>query len=102
MVGANIFVIFFAATWGPVMWVVLGEIFPNRIRTLALGLTAMVNWIFNFVVTLLFPILSAAVGLGFVYGGFAVFAALSFWFVKTKMPEVTGRELEDKNKLLKA
>ncbi len=102
LVGANVFVIFFAATWGPVMWVVLGEIFPNRIRSMALGLTAMVNWIFNFIVTLLFPILSAAVGLGYVYGGFALFAALSFWFVKTKMPDVSGRELEDKGKLLKA
>lgn len=102
LVGANLFVIFFAATWGPVMWVVLGEIFPNRIRSLALGLSAMVNWIFNFIVTLLFPILSAALGLGTVYAGFAVFALLSFWFVKTKMPEVSGRELEDKDKLVRA
>lgn len=99
--GANIFVIFFAATWGPVMWVVLGEIFPNRIRSLALGLSTMVNWIFNFLVTLLFPILSASIGLGFVYGGFAVFALVSFWFVKAKMPEVTGRELEDKDKVVR-
>ncbi|MFI5086446.1 MAG: sugar porter family MFS transporter [Actinomycetales bacterium] len=101
LVGANLFVIFFAATWGPVMWVVLGEIFPNRIRSLALGLSAMVNWIFNFIVTLLFPILSAAVGLGYVYGGFAVFALISFWFVKAKMPDVSGRELEDRDKLVR-
>jgi MFS family permease len=98
LVGANLFVVSFAATWGPVMWVVLGEIFPNRIRSLGLGLSALVNWIFNFIVTLLFPILSAAVGLGFVYGGFALFAALSFWFVRTRMPEVSGRELEDREK----
>jgi MFS transporter, SP family, sugar:H+ symporter len=98
LVGANLFVISFAATWGPIMWVVLGEIFPNRIRSLGLGLSALVNWIFNFIVTLLFPILSAAVGLGYVYGGFALFAALSFWFVRTRMPEVSGRELEDREK----
>jgi SP family sugar:H+ symporter-like MFS transporter len=98
LVGANLFVVSFAATWGPVMWVVLGEIFPNRIRSLGLGLSALVNWIFNFIVTLLFPILSAAVGLGYVYGGFALFAALSFWFVRTRMPEVSGRELEDREK----
>jgi MFS transporter, SP family, sugar:H+ symporter len=101
LVGANLFVIFFAATWGPVMWVVLGEIFPNKIRGLGLGIAAAFNWIFNFLVTLLFPIMSQAVGLGFVYAGFALFAALSFWFVKALLPEVKGLELEDKQKLVR-
>ncbi|MDJ0313591.1 sugar porter family MFS transporter [Arthrobacter sp. H35-D1] len=101
LVGANLFVIFFAATWGPVMWVVLGEVFPNKIRGLALGIATAFNWIFNFIVTLLFPIMSAAVGLGFVYAGFAFFAVLSFWFVKALLPEVSGLELEDKNKLIR-
>lgn len=99
LIGANVFVIFFAATWGPVMWVVLGEVFPNKMRGLALGLAAAFNWIFNFLVTLLFPVLSQAVGLGFVYAGFAFFAALSFWFVAALLPEVSRLELEDKNKL---
>lgn len=99
LVGANLFVIAFAATWGPVMWVVLGEVFPNKIRALGLGIATAFNWIFNFLVTLLFPVLSEAVGLGFVYAGFALFAALSFWFVKALLPEVTGLELEDKEKL---
>lgn len=99
LIGANLFVIFFAATWGPVMWVVLGEVFPNKIRGLGLGIAAACNWIFNFLVTLLFPIMSQAVGLGFVYAGFALFAALSFWFVRSALPEVTGLELEDKSKL---
>ncbi|WP_306418918.1 sugar porter family MFS transporter [Arthrobacter sp. GMC3] len=101
LIGANLFVIFFAATWGPVMWVVLGEIFPNKMRGLALGIATAFNWIFNFLVTLLFPILSQAVGLGLVYAGFALFAALSFWFVKALLPEIKGLELEDKNKLLR-
>ncbi|MFQ4150000.1 MFS transporter [Arthrobacter sp. LAPM80] len=92
---------FFAATWGPVMWVVLGEVFPNKIRGLALGIATAFNWIFNFIVTLLFPIMSAAVGLGYVYAGFAFFAVLSFWFVKALLPEINGLELEDKNKLLR-
>jgi SP family sugar:H+ symporter-like MFS transporter len=101
LVGANLFVIFFAATWGPVMWVVLGEMFPNKIRGLGLGIATAFNWIFNFLVTLLFPILSQAVGLGFVYAGFALFAALSFWFVKALLPEAKGLELEDKQKLVR-
>lgn len=99
LIGANLFVVFFAATWGPVMWVVLGEVFPNRIRGLGLGIATAFNWIFNFLVTLLFPILSQAVGLGWVYAGFALFAALSFWFVAALLPEVNGLELEDKTKL---
>ena len=99
LAGANLFVIFFAATWGPVMWVVLGEVFPNKIRGLGLGIATAFNWIFNFLVTLLFPIVSAAVGLGFVYAGFALFAGLSFWFVFALLPEVKGLELEDKGKL---
>lgn len=99
LIGANLFVVFFAATWGPVMWVVLGEIFPNRIRGLGLGIAAAFNWIFNFLVTLLFPVMSEAVGLGFVYAGFAFFAILSFWFVFALLPEVKGLELEDKSKL---
>jgi sugar porter (SP) family MFS transporter len=99
LIGANLFVDYFAATWGPVMWVVLGEIFPNRIRGLGLGIAAAFNWIFNFLVTLLFPVMSEAVGLGFVYAGFAFFAILSFWFVFALLPEVKGLELEDKSKL---
>ncbi|HEV7166774.1 MAG TPA: sugar porter family MFS transporter [Micrococcaceae bacterium] len=101
LIGANLFVIFFAATWGPVMWVVLGEVFPNKMRGLALGIATAFNWIFNFLVTLLFPIMSQAVGLGFVYAGFAFFAVLSFIFVRALLPEVSRLELEDKNKLVR-
>jgi sugar porter (SP) family MFS transporter len=99
LAGANLFVIAFAATWGPVMWVVLGEVFPNKMRGLALGVATAFNWIFNFLVTLLFPMLSQSIGLGYVYGGFAFFAALSFWFVKALLPEAKGLELEDEAKL---
>lgn len=98
LVGANLFVVFFAATWGPVMWLVLGEIFPNRFRGLALGMSTAFNWMFSFLGTLLFPMLSSAVGLGWVYAGFAFFAVVSFVFVKTLLPEDMGLELEDKTK----
>ena len=99
LVGANLFVVFFAATWGPVMWVTLGEVFPNNIRSLALGLGAMVNWIFNFIVTLAFPWVSDNFGVWIMYAIFTAFAVLSFWFVKTKLPELSGRELEDREGL---
>ncbi|MFV9431225.1 sugar porter family MFS transporter [Rhodococcus rhodochrous] len=95
LVGANAFVIFFAATWGPIMWVMLGEMFPNRMRAVALGISTAANWIANFTVTLAFPPLTSAVGLWFLYGLFAFFALLSFFFVKTKIPETKGMELEE-------
>ncbi|MEU5840516.1 sugar porter family MFS transporter [Rhodococcus sp. NPDC047139] len=95
LVGANLFVIFFAATWGPIMWVMLGEMFPNRMRAVALGISTAANWIANFTVTLAFPPLTSAVGLWFLYGLFALFALLSFFFVKAKIRETKGMELED-------
>ncbi|MHA7282315.1 sugar porter family MFS transporter [Arthrobacter sp. TMS2-4] len=95
LVGANLFVIFFAATWGPVMWVTLGEMFPNRIRSIALGVATMVNWVFNFIVTLTFPWVSANLGLWFMYAAFTVFAVVSFVFVRTQLPEFAGKDLED-------
>ena len=55
----------------------------------------------NFLVTLAFPVLAASVGLAVVYGGFAVIALMSFVFVKTKLPDMTGRELEDEDKLVR-
>lgn len=95
LVGANVFVVCFAATWGPIMWVMLGEMFPNRMRAVALGLCTAVNWIANFIVSLLFPALTETVGLAWIYGGFAFFALLSFVFVRTLVPETKGMELEE-------
>ncbi|WP_246020908.1 sugar porter family MFS transporter [Arthrobacter echini] len=99
LVGANLFVIFFAATWGPVMWVTLGEMFPNRIRSIALGVATMVNWIFNFIVTLTFPWVSENLGLWVMYAAFTVFAVLSFIFVRTRLPEFMNKDLEDNTEL---
>lgn len=98
LVGANLFVVFFAATWGgPIMWVMLGEMFPpNRMRAVALGLSTAANWLANFTVTLAFPPpLTSTVGLWFLYSLFAFFALLSFFFVRAKIPETKGMELED-------
>ncbi|GCE40773.1 sugar porter family MFS transporter [Rhodococcus sp. USK10] len=95
LIGANLFVIFFAATWGPVMWVMLGEMFPNNMRAYALGISTAANWIANFTVTLSFPPLTRSVGLWFLYGLFAFFALLSYFFVRLKVRETKGMELEE-------
>jgi len=95
LVSANLFVVFFGASWGPVVWVLLGEMFPNRIRAAALGLAAAAQWIANFLITVSFPPILAAFGATAPYLMYAVFAALSFVFVLTKIPETKGIELED-------
>src|SRR5699024_7804978 len=55
LVAANLFVVSFGASWGPVVWVLLGEMFPNRIRASALALAAAAQWIANFTITVSFP-----------------------------------------------
>ena len=94
LVAANVFVIAFGASWGPVVWVLLGEIFPNHIRARALGVAAAAQWIANFVITITFPPLAAA-SLVITYGAYAVFAALSFFFVLRFVPETRGIALEE-------
>ncbi|QWT22855.1 sugar porter family MFS transporter [Subtercola sp. PAMC28395] len=93
LVAANLFVISFGATWGPLVWVLLGEIFPNRIRGKALGIAAAAQWLTNFAITETFPALSAF-SLTFTYGMYAFFALVSFFFVFFAVPETKGRSLE--------
>ena len=95
LIGANLFVVAFAATWGPVMWVMLGEMFPNRIRGVALGVCTAFNWLANFTISMLFPEMTERVGLGWIYGFFAFCAAASYFFVMARVQETKGMELEE-------
>jgi len=94
VIAFNVYVAFFAATWGPVVWVLLGEMFPNRIRAAALALAASAQWAANFIVSTAFPPL-AGKSLGLAYGIFTLFAILSIPFVMKKVRETKGLELED-------
>ncbi|MFP5358899.1 MAG: sugar porter family MFS transporter [Actinomycetes bacterium] len=94
LVAANAFVVFFGATWGPVVWVLLGEMFPNKIRATALAVAAAAQWIANWAITVSFPAL-AGMGLQFAYGLYTAMALLSFVFVYLRVEETKGRELED-------
>ena len=93
LVCANAFVVFFGATWGPLVWVLLGEMFPNSIRAGALAVAAAAQWVANFFISTTFPAF-ADIGLTFAYGFYAFFALLSLFFVYFKVPETKGRELE--------
>jgi sugar porter (SP) family MFS transporter len=94
LLAANAFVVFFGLSWGPAVWVLLGEIFNNRIRAAALGFAASAQWISNFLVSTTFPVL-ADVSLGLAYGLYAIFSLLSLLFVGRFVPETKGKQLED-------
>ncbi|MET9326846.1 sugar porter family MFS transporter [Tsukamurella sp. NPDC003166] len=93
LIAANLFVIFFGVSWGPVVWVLLGEMFPNRIRGAALSLAAAAQWAANWAITVTFPKMEGNLTLA--YGLYATFAVLSLIFVYRFVPETKGRTLED-------
>jgi MFS transporter, SP family, sugar:H+ symporter len=94
LVAANLFVVAFAITWGPVVWVLLGEMFPNYLRAAALAVAAAAQWIANFLITVTFQSL-ANVGLTLAYGLYTFFALLSLIFVLRAVKETKGKELEE-------
>jgi hypothetical protein len=75
------------------VWVLLGEMFPNRIRATALAVAAAAQWLANFAITATFPKL-AEIGLTFAYGLYAAFALGSLAFVLAAVRETRGMELE--------
>jgi SP family sugar:H+ symporter-like MFS transporter len=94
VVAANLYVVFFGVSWGPVVWVLLGEMFSNRIRAYALAVAAAAQWIANYIVSQTFPML-AGISLGAAYGTYTLMAILSFVFVVAKVKETRGLELEE-------
>jgi SP family sugar:H+ symporter-like MFS transporter len=94
VVAANLYVIFFNVSWGPVMWVMLGEMFPNQIRGSALAVSGFFQWFANFLVSFTFPIMAAGLGLSISYTFYAVCAVISFFLVKWMVHETRGKELE--------
>jgi len=94
VVAANLYVIFFNVSWGPVMWVMLGEMFPNQIRGSALAVSGFFQWFANFLVSFTFPIMAAGLGLSISYTFYGVCAVISFFLVRGMVHETRGKELE--------
>lgn len=95
LVAANLYVVFFNFSWGPVMWVMLGEMFPNQIRGSGLAVSGLAQWVANFTITLTFPLLLVSAGLAFAYSLYTVGAVVSIFFVAKYVYETKGRELEE-------
>jgi len=85
----------YSMSLAPVTWVIISEIFPNRIRGAAMAVAVMALWLACFILTYTFPILNASLGASgtfWLYGGICVLGGL---FVLVKLPETNGRTLEE-------
>jgi MFS family permease len=94
LAAANVYVIFFNISWGPVMWVMLGEMFPNQIRGSGLAVAGAAQWTSNFLITVTFPMLLTSIGLAGAYGLYTAAAVISVYFVLRYVHETRGKELE--------
>ncbi len=95
VIAANLYVIFFNVSWGPVMWVMLGEMFPNQIRGSALAVAGFFQWFANFLIAQSFPVMAAGLGLAVSYTFYGVCAVISFFLVQRFIQETKGKELEE-------
>ncbi|MFL5827014.1 MAG: sugar porter family MFS transporter [Thermoleophilaceae bacterium] len=89
------FIVSFAATWGPVVWVMLPEVLPLSVRGTAMGVAVFLHWGANFLVSQTFPVMLSSWGPGPVFLGYAAIGVLAFLFVKSLVPETKGRSLEE-------
>jgi sugar porter (SP) family MFS transporter len=94
LIAANVYVVFFNMSWGPVMWVMLGEMFPNQIRGSGLAVAGAAQWTSNFAITMSFPVLLTGIGLAGAYGLYTVAAVVSVFFLLKYVHETKGKELE--------
>ena len=88
------FIVCFAATWGPTIWVMLPEVLPLRIRGTAMGIAVFLHWLANFAVSQTFPVFVDSFGPGITFLGYAVIGVLAFVFVNALVTETKGRSLE--------
>lgn len=103
-----LFMASFSLSWGPVTWVLLSEIFPNRVRSLALSIAVFVQWAANFSVSQIFPVMTSNSFLnetfhgGFPFLLFAALCLLAILFVRRNVPETSRKTLEEMDELWEA
>lgn len=94
------FIAIYSATLGPVTWVVLSEIFPNRIRGNAMSLATLSLWVSNFFTVSLFPVMKSQLGIGITFGIHGLICLIYFVVVYFKIPETKGKSLEEIEEIL--
>ena len=102
-----LYVASFAMSWGPVTWVLLSEIFPNKIRGRAMAIAVAAQWLSNYLVSLTFPMMNDNSNLtelfnhGFAYWVYGIMSLLAMYFVWKWVPETKGKTLEEMEDLWK-
>lgn len=102
-----LFMASFSISWGPIVWVLLSEIFPSKIRSLALAISVFIQWVANFIVTQVFPSLVENEWLNENFNGafpfylFSIICLFSLFFVWKKIPETKNKTLEEMETLWK-
>jgi len=94
LVALLVYISFFAASFAPVMWVIISEIYPNRIKGLAMSFSTAVSWLCTFLTIYFAPVIQGSLGLSYLFGIFGVFSIIAFVFVKIWIPETKGKSLE--------
>jgi len=85
----------YAMSLAPVTWVVLSEIFPNRIRGAAMAVATVALWIASFILTYTFPLLNSALGASGTFWLYGIISVFGFIFIYKKLPETKGKSLEE-------
>ncbi len=94
LVALLVYISFFAASFAPVMWVIISEIYPNRIKGAAMSFSTAVSWLCTFLTVYFAPVIQGSLGLEYLFGIFGVFSVIAFVFVKIWIPETKGKSLE--------
>ena len=90
----------YAMSLAPIVWVILSEIFPNRVRGAAMALATFGLWIACFILTYTFPLLNKGLGAAGTFWVYAGICLLGFLFILKKLPETIGKSLEEIEKEL--
>lgn len=100
LIALLLYISFFAASFAPVMWVIISEIYPNRIKGVAMSFSTAVSWLCTFLTVYFAPIIQGELGLQYLFGIFGFFSIAAFIFVKIWIPETKGKTLEELESLL--
>src|SRR5438445_4045489 len=91
----GVYIVCFAFSLGPIVWLMIAEIYPNRIRARAASVSTAANWCANFLLSLTFPLLRAGLGSSLTFTLYALFGVIGIAFVARRVPETRGKSLEE-------
>lgn len=101
LVALLVYISFFAASFAPVMWVIISEIYPNRIKDKAMSFSTAISWLCTFLTVYFAPVIQGSLGLNYLFAFFCVFSVIAYVFVKIWIPETKGKSLEQIERELK-